>query len=375
MSKWISNLSSQIATFYIGLAKGLAILYLTFVIPFIVAAQFMRWFNVGHIDDSLSDEALPVAIVLTIFLLVLKIAGDTDEIKNRRSRAMTNDLAFYGFPDECKKFQERHPVWGEMMENLDKAANVAFTRVQVMDGAADKLVYFFGRIVLEDFLEISLVCHHGYGVAASKLLRSMYEYAVTLHYLHDHPDEAEAFMAYHFVQQDKLASRMIETFGENVLPAAQIAETRRKAAEVKQDFMIPDCEHEGAKMRLNHTWNRLDFVAMAKKTGELGTLVVPGYYMPMRHTHPTFGGLTERLEVVEGRMGLNAEAQPEIADTSLRTAHNCLLNTLEVQALHFKIQGLEEAMQVCFLDFYRMWSPDSAVLKHQLADGGRKTKG
>jgi Family of unknown function (DUF5677) len=240
---------------------------------------------------------------------------------------------------------------------------LAFKRVQAMDGLAAKFVYFFGRIVLEDFMEITLVCYHGYGVAASKLVRSMYEYAVTLRYLHEHPDEADTFLAYHLVQRDKLASRLIETFGESILPADQISEIRREATDVKQQFMVPVCEHPGAEMRLNHTWNRLDFVAMAKKTGGLGTLIIPGYYMPMRHAHPTFGGLTERLEVVDGHMGLKADAQPEIADRSLMTAHNCILDTLQVQSLHFKVEGLEEAMQVCYRDFYRVWSPDSPSLK------------
>jgi uncharacterized protein DUF5677 len=276
---------------------------------------------------------------------------------------MENEFTFYGFPDECSKFAQRHPLWSEVFRNFVKAMDLAFTRVQVMEGVADKFVYFFGRIVLEDFMEITLVCYHGYGIAASKLVRSMYEHAVTLRYLHEHPDEAKTFLAYHLVQQDKMVSRMIETFGESILPTDQIAEIRSKAAGVKQDFMVPVCDHPGAKMRLNHSWNKLDFVAMAKKTGELGTLIVPGYYMPLRHAHPTLGGLSERLEVVDGHMGLNPDAQPEIVDGSLMTAHNCMLDALKVQGSHFKIGGLEEAMQVCYRDFFRVWSPDSPLLK------------
>lgn len=281
---------------------------------------------------------------------------------------MSNDFTIYGFPDECRNFDRRHSLWQEVMANLERAMNLAFTRVQAMDGAADKLVYFFGRVCLEDFMEILLVCYHGYGVAASKLVRSMYEYAVTLRYLHEHPSEAETFLDYHRVQNDKLISRLIETFGDAILPAETIAKARCEAAEVKEDFMIPVCDHPGAKMRLNHTWNKLDFAAMAKKAGALGKLIVPGYYLPLRHAHPTFGGLTERLEIVDGRMGIKSEAQPEIADRSLMTAHNCILNAIEVQKEHFTIEGLEEAMQVCYRDFVRVWSPDSPLLKE---DEGR----
>jgi hypothetical protein len=276
---------------------------------------------------------------------------------------MTNKFVFYGFPDECYKFEQRHPVWSEMMGNLDKAMNLAFTRVQVMDGVADKFVYFFGRIVLEDFLEITLVCYHGYGAAGSKLLRSMYEYTVTLHYLHEHPDEAETFLAYHRIQQNKLISRMIETFGESVLPADQIAEIRSQAAAVKENFMVPVCKHPDAEKRINHTWNKLDFVAMANKTGDLGKLIIPGYYLPLRHAHPTFGGLSERMEIVNGHMALKADAQTELADRSLMTAHHCILDALTVQSQHFKIVGLEEAMHICCQDFLRVWIPDSPLLK------------
>jgi hypothetical protein len=275
---------------------------------------------------------------------------------------LPTDLTFYGFPEDCTKFAQRHPLWKEAMDNLERALNIAFTRVQTMSDPADKLAYFLGRVCLEDFMEIWLVCAHGYGVAACKLVRSMYEYTVTLRYLHDNPEEVKTFLAYHRVQTDKLVSRLIETFGADVLPAKEIADIRSKAAEVKEDFMIPVCDHPGAKMRMNHTWSKLDFVAMAKKTGVLGTLIVPGYYLPLRHSHPTFGGLTERLETVGGMMTLKSAAQPDIADRSLMTAHNCILVSLEVQQERFKIEGLAEALHVCCRDFLRVWSPDSPLL-------------
>ena len=274
---------------------------------------------------------------------------------------MTNGFVIYGFPDECRKFDERHPLWQEIMPNLEHALNIAFTRVQIMDGSEDKFVYFFGRVCLEDFMEILLVSYHGYGVAASKLLRSMYEHTVTLRYLHEHPAEIRSFIDYYLIQNDKLISRLIETFGDNILPADVISEARRKAAKVKQDFMVPVCDHPSAKMRLNHTWSKLDFVATAKKTGALGQLIIPGYYMPLRHAHASFAGLTERLEIVDGRMGLKTDAQPDVVDRSLITAHNCILNALEVQKEHFKVHGLEEAMRVCFQDFVRVWSCESGA--------------
>jgi hypothetical protein len=36
------------------------------------------------------------------------------------------------------------------MGNLVRALDLAFTRVEVMKASADKFVYFFGRIILEE---------------------------------------------------------------------------------------------------------------------------------------------------------------------------------------------------------------------------------
>jgi Family of unknown function (DUF5677) len=272
-----------------------------------------------------------------------------------------NLVLSFGYPEEGEKFQRRHPLWAERFVNLTGAIEMAFTRVQMMSEPADKFVYFYGRMCAEDFMEILLVCGHGYGVAGMKLLRSMFEHVVTLRYLHEHPDEVEAFMNYNHVQRYKLMKPILETFGKDVLPPETVADVERKYAEVKEDFMITDCDKCGTK-RLNHTWNKMDFVSMAKKTGAIGTLIVSGYFLPLRHAHSTFGGLSERLETVDDRIGFQPESQPDLADQALNVAHNCILNVLEVQNERFKIDGLQEQLQTCFRDYLEVWVPDSKLL-------------
>lgn len=276
---------------------------------------------------------------------------------------MSDEQSFvlsFGYPEEGTKFQQRHPLWAERFVNLTRAIEMAFTRVQMMSGP-DKFIYLFGRMCAEDFMEILLVCGHGYGVAGMKLLRSMYEHAVTLRYLHDHPDEIRAFMDYDHVQQYKLMKRILQTFGKDMISPDVVASVEGKYAEVKEDFMITDCDECGTK-RLNHTWNKLDFVSMAKKTGAIGTLIVGGYFLPLRHAHSTFAGLKERLEIVDDRMGFQPESQPKMADRALSMAHNCILNVLEVQNERFKIDGLAEELQTCFKDYLEVWAPDSKFL-------------
>jgi hypothetical protein len=282
-------------------------------------------------------------------------------LENLRMDENQDRVLLFGFVEEAAKFRQRHPLWVDRSQNLTGAINAAFTRSQTMDNVADKFVYFYGRMCAEDFNEILLVCGNGYGAAGMKLLRSMYEHTVTLRYLHDNPEEVENFMDYHRVQQYKLTKPIFETFGRTVLSPEIVAEVERRYAEVRDKFMVTACEC-GAK-RVNHTWSKLDFVSMAKKTGALGTLIVHGYFLPLRHAHTTFGGLTERLEIVNEQIGFQHESQPEMADTVLMTAHNCLLAALEVQNERFNISGLGDKLQTCLRDWAEIWTPDSELLK------------
>jgi len=274
------------------------------------------------------------------------------------SQNTPNPMSLYGFADAVTAFDQRHPQWTAVMSRLGEVINLAFTRTQVMDTPIDKFVHFYGSLVAEDFMEIFLMAANGYGYGAMKLLRSMYEHTVTLKYLHDHPDELQAFFHFDRIQQYKLMKPIFDTFGEGALPADIVADTERRYAEVKDRFMVKSCKSKTCEeKRVGHTWNKLDFVSMAKKTGAIGSLIVPGYFVPLRHAHSTYRAMTERLEVGDGQMGFQRESQPEEADQALMTAHNCLLVALEVQEERFKIEGLHAAIQNAVRDWALVWSP------------------
>ena len=47
--------------------------------------------------------------------------------------------------------------------------------------------------------------------------------------------------------------------------------------------MVKSCKSKICdEKRIGHTWSKLDFVSMAKKTGAIGSVVVPGYSVPLR---------------------------------------------------------------------------------------------
>jgi hypothetical protein len=229
-----------------------------------------------------------------------------------------------------------------------------------MDTSIDQLVYFYGNLVAEDFMELFLLAVNGYGYGAMKLLRSMYEHTIVVNYLHEHPEEAQLFIDFDRVQQKRLMEQIREIFGADALPPETVAETRKRYEEVKEQFVVKSCDSETCTERkVNHTWSKLDFVAMTRKVGEIGKLRVHAYYIPLRHAHPTFRAITTRLEKGGGRLGFVRESQPKEADDALMLAHNCLLVALAIQEDRFKVPGLKEATEAAARDWALIWSPEA----------------
>ncbi|MGA2965088.1 MAG: DUF5677 domain-containing protein [Terriglobales bacterium] len=266
-----------------------------------------------------------------------------------------------GFPEEWEDFEQRHRLFLERLPNLVVALSTAFIRRATLPEHIDKFVFLYGRLCCEDFFEIGLCCGNGYGAAALKLVRSLYERAVTLRYLHEHPEDLSDFWNYHRVATYKLMTPADETLGKDVIPEEMRAKVKADFEEVKPRFMVTACEKCGTK-RLNHTWNKLDFVSMSKKAGVIGRLIIPGYYTPLRHAHATVGALLSRLEddEVEG-ISFAPTAQRKEADEALMTAQNIIVDVLNVQDERFKVPGLTEQIQRVIDDFADIYAkPDKA---------------
>jgi Family of unknown function (DUF5677) len=254
-----------------------------------------------------------------------------------------------GNPDEWKRFAERHRMFYERFPHLRTALHAAFLRGGQSDQPIDRFICLYGRLCCDDFFEVLLCAANGYGAAALKLLRTLYERAVTLRYLHNHSDELPAFIDFQKIQDFKLMVAVEKTF-PGMMPAEKVAQVRANRDEVKEYFTIPVCEECGTE-RVNHSWNRLDFVAMAATVPSLGNIIVPGYYMPLTHAHATLGALTTRLDNTSDVLAFDPEPQRGLADNALLVAHNVILDVIDVQKERFDVPGLAAQLQLCMQDF------------------------
>lgn len=214
-----------------------------------------------------------------------------------------------------------------------------------------------GKACTEDFSEIIVLAANGFGIGSQKLLRGLYERAVTMIYLSEHPEEVDLFLNYGDVSQYKLISAMKRTDGENRIPQDQVDQLKARYEEVKKDYEIPDCKKCGTT-RMNHTWNRLDMVAMAGKVKALSGLIVEAYLGPLGYVHSTVQALL--AHVAEDPSGclisLNPGPRHEEADQALHLAHMIVLAVLATQSNFFKLQVLSGLVKTCFEDFDVIWA-------------------
>jgi len=263
-----------------------------------------------------------------------------------------------GFQEEWQDFEKRNALFLERFHHLQNVVALAFNRDAQFSESIDRFVMMYGGVCFQDFMEILLCCGNGNGHAAEKLLRGLYERAVTLRYLHEHPIEFDDFFDFFYVGQRKLMIACNNTMGGEVFSRETADEIEKNYQNVKERFMVTDCEKCGTK-RPNHTWSKLDFVSMASKTA-LGKLIVPAYFMPLRQAHATVGSMLSRMAPGnnDGILFVD-EPQRKVADNAMRVSHNVFLDVLRVQDEHFALPGLKEQNDICLQDFMDMWQQNT----------------
>lgn len=231
--------------------------------------------------------------------------------------------ATIGFQKEWRSFLQRHPSWPTVIKNLHEIFENTFIRNAKLESQADKIIFFMGRLCVEDFNEVFLLAGNGYGFGSLKILRGLYERVVTMSYISKNQEAASSFLEYHYIHRGKLLHHAESFFGnlEAYISKSEIDEAKNDFLTHKNKFMQTQCKKCKTKAVM-HSWSKLDLASMAKKTG-LDKLYFPGYYYPTLQAHATTASVIYRLKGTEGNpVCFDEKSQPEVADRSLIIAHN-----------------------------------------------------
>src|SRR5712664_3122300 len=143
-------------------------------------------------------------------------------MESQSSKPSSSASILYGFPEEWKAFASSHLEFTRRFENLAKAIDITFQRIHQTTGPTERTIYFLCRLAVEEFMEILLLCANGYGIGAQKLLRGMYERAVTARYLFKHPEETDNYLAFHRLTDHKLMVAIQSTMSPEIFSQEQV---------------------------------------------------------------------------------------------------------------------------------------------------------
>jgi hypothetical protein len=272
-----------------------------------------------------------------------------------------DDGVAFGFPEEWVDFKKRNPGFVGVFPGLLGTIQRVFGRRETIRNQADRVIFHLGDVCEEDFMEILLLCGNGYGIGGMKLLRGLYERAVTLGYLVNNPAETESFLAFHAIQRGKHLHHARNIFDiDSQVRAELIRGVEEESRAAKPRFQETLCEKCGTRRDMP-SWTKLSTEALARKANPPGTkegieqLYLPCYFEPTMHVHATMFSITRRLRATEGGAAFNPGPQRTEADLTIMGAHNVLLMVMEMQDRYFGLK-LDDELEARRKDFLAAWT-------------------
>jgi hypothetical protein len=178
----------------------------------------------------------------------------------------------FEIPDTVKSraFAAHHPQFLAAFLKLFETANKCFARDPHPKNSLENICFWLGHRCRQDFLEIAFLSVNGYGAGATKILRSLYERAVTIAYLIQKPDKVERFLQFAAIQENRAMEAALRQMPQRQIDAAMdpentVAEVHKRYEQYKGAFKATACELCGVKTP--PSWD-LDLVSMVRRVGE-----------------------------------------------------------------------------------------------------------
>ena len=261
-----------------------------------------------------------------------------------------------GFPDEWERFAARNPRFLQAIPLLFDTTEQVFNRTRTFTSLIDRIVFFLGRVTSEDFTEVFILGANGHGIGGLKILRGMYERVVTVSYLANHPDKAEAFWKYGpihkyklIVHADKAGMNLESRFGKAVLD-----EIKAERDAVKDQY-VDACKKCGATFPM-FSWIKGAMDTMvAGSTPELKQMYFHCYYWPTLHDHATVNNIIERMEITPtDDLRWKEDGQRHWVDVAVSSSHWLLITILDLLNTRFAL-GHDDRINKLAEDWKRSW--------------------
>lgn len=237
----------------------------------------------------------------------------------------------------------------KLMDTLERI----YARAQHTKEAIDDVMFVLGIQCIDEFREILVLCENGFGIGGLKVLRCLYERAVTMQYLAKYPERVNDFIDYNAVNLGKFYKHADREFGlQNRVPPERAAEINKEYKDALDAFR-------------HRPWSGLNTLDMAEKAvaesedkeNSLYGLYGLCFFRPTMHIHTTALSFTDWIEVKNNTLRIKKDAQDAIVWQTLLSAHSVILHVLKIQDDYFNLNVDDTLVN----DFLEIWSRNSAT--------------
>lgn len=250
----------------------------------------------------------------------------------------------FGETTQSEAFLQRNPKLIPAFERLVTLTNECFVRIsQSPVSPADGLCFNLGETCRQDYLEILFLAVNGYGVAAQKLLRGLYERAVTMAYIMKHPEKAERFRKFAEIQNWRAIEKALGIMSEKDLDKGIAPFT---VAEIRESYETVKPQFPGSAF----SWD-IPFASMVRDVGgPFPRYYTVAYTNPTLHIHATLASLSESSAGDRQR----EERNRRDCDATLMIATHLFLGVIQFQSDFFTL-NLGAEIKPCETDTNATW--------------------
>lgn len=284
--------------------------------------------------------------LIVVLLLMAVLVLNLRRRRRRHQSPMTNETQqpIFEIPDTAKSraFVARNPKFPAAFVKLLDLSNQCFGRNPRDKDHREHICFWLGHTCRQDFLEVVFLAINGYGAGATKILRSLYERAVTIEYLIHNPHKVDRFLQFAAIQENRAMEAALKQVPRDQIdaemgPENTVAETRKRYEQYKGNFKATACSVCGVKTP--PSWD-VDLVSMVQRVGEPYTKVfLLAYTNPNFKIHATLASANQPDEDREGKD----------AESALIVATELFLAVIRSQNALFSL-NLDADIEACTLD-------------------------
>jgi Family of unknown function (DUF5677) len=262
----------------------------------------------------------------------------------------------FGRADERALFVQTHKEFIRCRPLLYEAFTKVFFREYPSElPFQDFIVVALGRLCVEHFDDIELLCANRCGDGAFIIVRSMFEKLVNAHYIHAHPEKAESFRDFFFVHMRTVRNQIENTYGKESISDNYRSIVDTNFERVRQEFNFKTSK---GKEKTRYSWSDKGLVDMAIEVG-LQNFLVPAYYFPLEKAHPSVPSvMSQAMDLGQNKkllFGKDFHREREVASDALMVAHQIIVKVLVLQCQHFQLSHLNLLIEKCQTECAAIW--------------------